>query len=446
FVQKWTPQGQIVWSTVICATAGGAKGFSLRVDSAGYVYVAGVGADGLPVTAGVFQPDFIGHHPPNISAPACSFIAKIKPDGSDLVWLSYCGSYYEHRDMTMDSHGDIYVTSAWDPASGQQAMPAQWFANAYQKTPRGGKDFVLIKVKSDGSRVLWATYLGGSGDDSGAGSVRVDADGYVYALTSTKSDDIPLLPAGVARPRAGKDDYYLAKLTPDGSGLVYGTCLGGSGGEFLGTHSLEIDSHGNAYVSCFTNSPDFPTMPGAFQTVLKGGSDTFVSKFSPTGSLVASTLLGGSGSEITEGIAVTPASEIIISGNTNSTDFPVTATALQPANGDWTDGYLVKVSNDLSTALYATYWGGSGSDSARDTAADSAGNLYFAGQTQSPNFPLHAAAQSALKGGADMGLARFAPLGDSSIGSRAWSFARSPSTGSRAVSTEASVLNNGGMP
>ena len=412
YAQKWTPQGQIVWSTVIGGTgAGPAKGFSIRVDSAGFVYVAGEGCDGLPVTPGVFQPEFKGHHPPNISAPACGFIAKIKPDGSDLVWLSYCGTYYEHRDMTMDSQGDIYVTSGWDPASAQQAMPAQWFTNAFQKTPSGGKDFVIIKVKGDGSRVLWATYLGGSADDSGAGSVRVDADGYVYALTSTKSDDIPILPGGVGRPRTGKEDYYLAKLTPDGSGLVYGTCLGGSGGEFLGTHSLDVDSHGNAYVSCFTNSSDFPTLPGAFQTARKGSSDTFVSKFSPIGALVASTLLGGNGADLTEGIAVTPTGEVIISGSTDSTDFPVTPTALQHANAGGRDGCLAKLSNDLSTVLYATYWGGSGEDSARDTVADSAGNLYYAGQTQSPNFPLCAAAQAAFDGVTDLGLARFAPQG-----------------------------------
>ncbi|MCX7015924.1 MAG: SBBP repeat-containing protein [Candidatus Sumerlaeota bacterium] len=410
FVAKWTPEGKPVWCTLIGGAGGGpSKGFSIRVDAQGPVYVAGEASDGLPTTPDVFQPQFVGHHPSNISRPACGFIAKLKPDGSGLVWLSYCGSYYEHRDMTIDAAGDIYVTSAWDPASKQTPMPKEWFAHAFQKEPRGGKDFVVIKVKGDGSRVLWATYLGGSADEPGAGSVRVDGKGFVYVLTSTESDDAPLAPAETARKRAGKDDYYLAKLTPDGSGLVYATCLGGSGGEFLGTHSLAIDAQGAAYVSCFTPSPDFPTTAGAFQRMLRGKSDTFVSKFSPSGELVASTLLGGDGAELTEGIAVNAAGEAIVCGGTSSTDFPVTPAAFQRANRGGRDGYLAKLSGDLSTVLYATYLGGNGEDSLRDTIAGESGDLYAAGMSQSSDFPLCNAAQGEFHGVTDLVLARFAP-------------------------------------
>jgi hypothetical protein len=241
------------------------------------------------------------------------------------------------------------------------------------------------------------------------GSVRVDSQGLVTVLTSTKSDDIPTTPAGT-RKRAGLEDYYLARLSPDGSRLVYGTCLGGAGAEFLGTHSLDLDAEGNAFVSCFTTSQDFPTTPGAFQRDLKGAHDAFVAKFSPAGILVASTLLGGSGRELTEGIAVGLSGEVVLTGGTTSSDFPVTADAYQRALCGKRDGYLVTLSKDLSRVLYGTYLGGSDDDSARGAAVDAVGNLYFAGVTKSGDFPItEGATQRKLGGVADACMGKLAP-------------------------------------
>ena len=166
--------------------------------------------------------------------------------------------------------------------------------------------------------------------------------------------------------------------------LVYSTYLGGSGTDF-GT-GIAVDSSGNAYVTGFTTSTNFPTM-NPLQATYGGGYDAFVAEINPTGSaLVYSTYLGGSGDDFGRGIAVDSSGNAYVIGNTLSTDFP-TMNPLQPANAGDGDAFVAQLNPTGSALVYSTYLGGSGYDSGLGIAADSSGNALVTGYTLSINFP-----------------------------------------------------------
>lgn len=167
--------------------------------------------------------------------------------------------------------------------------------------------------------------------------------------------------------------------------LIYSTYLGGSSVDYC--FGMTVDPAGNAYLIGQTRSANFPVTSGAAQTTLAGANDIFVSKFSPTGALLFSTFLGGSGDDWGQGIAVDPNGNIYVTGYTMSTDYPLTASAYQLGNLGNADGFVSKLSPDGSRLLYSTYLGGTGSDQGSALAADAAGNVYVTGWTTSTQFP-----------------------------------------------------------
>ncbi len=178
--------------------------------------------------------------------------------------------------------------------------------------------------------------------------------------------------------------------------LSYSTYLGGSGDDTA--TSIAVDGAGNAYVIGYTDSPNFPTTSGAYQTACKGtcsatNVDGFVSKLDPTGSfLVYSTYIGGSGNDFLNGIALDASGNAYLAGQTMSTDFPTTAGAFRTACGDSSctkgDAFAAELSADGSSLVYSTYFGGNGIDQANNIALDAANNAYITGFTQSTTFPV----------------------------------------------------------
>jgi hypothetical protein len=213
-------------------------------------------------------------------------------------------------------------------------------------------------------------------------------------------------------------DAYLTKLTADGQTVIYSTFLGGSGFEY--GWDVAVDSAGNAYMTGFTQSTDFPTAH-ALQPTNHGGSDAFVAKINASGNaFVYSTYLGGSNTDQGTSIAADSSGNAYVAGYTKSTNFP-TASALQPTNHGGFDAFVAKISGDGSSLLYSTYLGGSANESEFDAgyrdlgiAVDSAGSAYVAGTTKSVNFPTTPPAfQKALKGGSDAFVAKIASGGAS---------------------------------
>lgn len=234
--------------------------------------------------------------------------------------------------------------------------------------------------------VGYATFLGGSSSEDGY-AIAVDATGSAYVTGSTDSANFPATAGAYQTTNAGFQDVYVAKLSPDGSGLEYATYLGGSGNDRA--HSIAVDGEGNAYVAGRSSSLNFPTTPGAFQTGQRGSTyDAFVTKLDPSGgALVYSTYLGGGGNDAAFGIAVDAVGQAVIAGGTNSEDFPSTPSAWQFFNQQ-TDSFLTRLSASGSTSDYSTYFGTSGStERANGVAVDAAGMVYVVGQTRDLDFP-----------------------------------------------------------
>ncbi|MEE8492855.1 MAG: SBBP repeat-containing protein, partial [Nitrospirales bacterium] len=213
----------------------------------------------------------------------------------------------------------------------------------------------------------------------------------------------------------GAQDAFVTKLNSTGTALVYSTFLGGDGVD--AGNSLAIDTAGNAYLTGSTGSPDFPTTAGVFQTASGGATDAFVTKVNPTGTapLAYSTYLGGTGSDIGNGIVVDSSGNAYVTGSTGSPNFPTcpsasgaspcasTGTPLQDTRNGPDDAFVTKINGSGSALTYSTYLGGDFSDTGNSLAVDTATdpNAYVTGRTFSTNFPTGGGAFQTTRNGPD---------------------------------------------
>jgi uncharacterized protein (TIGR03437 family) len=284
--------------------------------------------------------------------------------------------------------------------------------NPIGPSPSGtlGPYAVLLKINAAGTSLVYSTYIAVSSLYSGsfAGAttspqmgVAVDQAGDAYLTGGVISAGLAVVNALQPNFGGGMSDIFVAKVNPTGSALLFSTYLGGSGEEFAG--GIAVDAAGNAYITGFTSSKDFPTTKGAFQTTLRASSpcgydacgNAFVTKLNTNGALIYSTYLGGSGYAAGSGIAADSQGNAYVTGFAVSpAGFPTTPGAFQPAAPGatcrylpCTDAFVSKLSPDGSALVYSTYLGGGGSDSGNGIAIDSSGNAYVVGTTFSADFP-----------------------------------------------------------
>lgn len=390
WLMRLAPAGEVRWSTYL----GGNnydRIYAAELDPHGDLVVAGRGGAGLPVSASAAQATF-GGGAGSSYGPQDGFVCKLSGETSALRFCTYFGTGDNGiiRDVAVDSAGDIFIAAGAESGS----FPAEWFAHAFQPQRSGGADIVVAKLSGDGTKVLWATYFGGSGDETGAPSIRIGPGGTPYLLLTTKSPDLPT-PHGFDTTLGGTMDLYVARLSADGSTLLFGTYLGGSGTEDIETHGLAVDRDGNAYVAGGTDSPDYPTTAGAVRSAAdrRGDDpgDAFIAKISADGSrLLASTYIGGSGTEGGEGFAIDAAGNAYLTGGTTSPDFPAFGA---PDGGSDRDLFVVRVTPGLDTMTYSRRIGGRDSDHGRGLTVDREGNILIAGTSQSPDWPVRNATQ-----------------------------------------------------
>ncbi|NND99545.1 MAG: S-layer protein [Pirellulaceae bacterium] len=396
FVCKFNSDGKLLWSTLL----GGPnydRAYAVEVDESGYVYVSGRGGPGFPVTDGAFQTKFQGTDN-GIYGMQNAFVAKLSPDGSALEWAAYVGVGQLCRDLSIDADGDVYVALHYT-AKGP-LPPKDWFANAYQPTPAGGVEIGAVKIASDGSAVRWATWFGGSSDEVPNCGLRVGKDRSVYLNFTTESTDVPTTPNAHDQSHNGSKDAFIARLSPDGTKLMFGTYFGGAGIEGgNSTHNMALDESGNAYLVTGTTGTDMPVTTGVFQGRISGERDVVAAKFSPTGKLLRCTYVGGTGQDGADGVYVNQSGDLVYTGATSSDDFPVTRDAVQSTRSKQNDTTIVVLSADFSTLDFASYLGGQSYDDGRSCFVDSAENIYVVGSTNGPGWPAIDAHQGEFAGG-----------------------------------------------
>jgi len=383
------------YSTYLGGT-GGDVAYGIAVDSAGNAYVTGsTASSNFPVRSAEQSTNAGGGD---------AFVAKLNPSGSGLIYSTYLGGNGADsgEGIFVDTSGNAYVVGNTYSTS----FPVT--SNAFQSDYGGNGDAFVAKLNSTGSVLTYASYLGGSAADFGQG-ITVDSSGNAYVTGSTLSADFPTVnPLQISNDGCSvvvlnnvnvvscSSDVFVAKVNPSGTALVYSTYLGGSSADY--GQAIVVDGSGNAYVAGYTFSTDFPTQ-SAWQSSNAGGADAFLTELNAAGSaLTFSTYLGGSGQDRAYGLALDSAGSLYLTGDTQSSNFPLTSGAFQTSNMGQGDAFVCKLSSGASTLVYSTLLGGSGVDQATSIARDSSGNVYITGYTQSSDFPTANRLQTLLGG------------------------------------------------
>jgi hypothetical protein len=255
-----------------------------------------------------------------------------------------------------------------------------------QTSFRGGAyDAFVVKYAPAGNAIVFSTYIGGAGYDAATG-VGVDSAGNIVVTGDTDSPTFPLrnpLQAQIG----GKIDAFLLKIGAQG-GLIYSTFLGG----FEDDHALglAVDSDGNAVVSGATRSTNFWSLGGLRPVFMGGLTDGWVFKMKPEGLIAWATYLGGNGNDSANAVALDPAGDIYVTGDTTSLNFPATAGAMRTVlfRPGSPDAFVTKIKGDGTAFGYSTYLGGTNNDTGIGIAADGQGNAYITGNTDSVDFPV----------------------------------------------------------
>ncbi|MGA2029387.1 MAG: SBBP repeat-containing protein [Verrucomicrobiota bacterium] len=379
---------------------GSDTGFAVKVDTNGFIYVAGETlSTQLPVTPGAFQKKFGGG-----SLTGDAFIAKFDNTGSNLVYFTYLGGSADDGalDMAIDSSGDAYLTGFTQSPNfpvfhgifTNISGPFDGPAGAYRA------DGFVTELNTNGSALIYSTYLGGNNNDAAYG-IAVDSSNNTYVTGYTTSTNFPTTNA-VQTYLAGTQNAFVTKFAPSGTAVIYSTYLGGTNADT--GEGIAADALGNAYVTGYTDSTNFPAT-NAFQGLLNGITniavpppyDAFVTKFNASGSLSYSTFLGGTNSDFGLRIAVDVSGNVYVVGTSQSPDYPDTANNVIGLSNGVTNNtaslifvynaFLTKLDFTGTNLIYSAVFGGTNTDVAEDVAIDPAGNAFVIGSTTATNFP-----------------------------------------------------------
>ena len=280
-----------------------------------------------------------------------------------LTWATFTGSasntvYDDAQSVATDAAGNVYIAGITISANGDD-------------------DTFVVKLDPNGAVIRRVT-IGAEGDDDGYG-LAVDSTGAIYVVGETSSVSTNS-PFGITYAGQGNDAFY-AKIDPAMSNYVYAGYFGGEGEDVA--YSCALDSANNLYIAGATLSAKLPVTRGAPQTTFGGRSvDGFVTKLDASGTNVYTTYVGGSTDDLLFGVAMDPAGNIYVAGQTNSTNLPVTAGAFQQTAGGGQDAFVVKYAAAGSLA-WLSYLGGSGDDEGDAIAVDGSGSPVIV--TAAPN-------------------------------------------------------------
>lgn len=392
-IETFTEPSLLAWSTFLGGSSD-EMAWGTAIDSHGNVLVTGLTLSShFPSTPGAYDETYNGF--------GDVFVSKLDADGRQLLWSTLIGGSASNFDygyaLALDASDQPVITGyTWS-----SDFPTT--AGAFDRKHHGQTDAFVSKLGANGDQLLWSTFLGASDQDIGY-AVALDAAGNPVVAGRTLSFDFPTTSGAFDRSQNGEEDGFVAKLDASGSTLAWSTFVGG--GVFDTCRGVTLASNDDALVVGYTASLDFPITPGAFSTTYNGGLyDVFALRLTAAGSALAwSTYLGGEDYEYGIGIARDAQDDVVITGATASTGFPVTGGAFDTTHDGFDDVYVTKLDGQSSTVQWSTFVGGStfGYETGFDVAIDAAGEVLVVGSTPSPDFPVTADAfQHELAGDVD---------------------------------------------
>ena len=412
FVAKLDKTGtNLVYYTYLGSTVSDAA-VGIAADAQGNAYVTGytygqdfpVTTNGLITTNLSYYVDSYGYFAGHVQG----FMSKLSADGSQLVYSTYLGTdtgAYPGA-IAVDSQDNIYV--------GGQAYNDYPVTNAIQSTSKtysnyagdsypDAYDAFITEISSNGQSRVYSTFYGGY-EEEYVSSIALDKSGNLYAVGETRSTDFPVTNAIQTTYGGGTYNAFALKLDHTGTNVIYATYLGGNVNDWA--NGVGSDTNGNAYIVGTTFSANFP-ITNALLSVINGNgstsvSDGFLTKLSPSGQLLYSTYLGGSQSDIANGVAVQADGEVVVAGQTGSTDFAPYANYGSVNSGNL-DAFVARLNSAGNVLENFAYLGGSQEDSANAVALDANANAYVAGYTYSTDYPVTGTnvVQPVFKSGSD---------------------------------------------
>ena len=397
FVSKFSSTGSLVWSTFLGPGCGQyTVPSSIKVDSSGNVYVAGLfQCSGFPTTSGL----------PNSGA---DFVTKLNANGSQIIYSALLGGdIVANPSLVLDSANNAFVTgSGYCCASSQTGIIG----------PLGGiDDFWIAEINAAGNSLPWSVEIGGTGDDY-ANAITIDSSNKLYLTGYTASTDFPTTPGALVQPNGGR--AFVIKVDPTQapkSSLVYSALAGApknNANPYIEGMSIAVDASDNAYVGTWTYNVGLYTSPGAFQNSPPTTPNAYLFELNAAGSaIINGTYLGGGAADYIKSVGLDNSGNVYVSGFTSSWDFPVTAYSYVPPPFA-SQAYYVKL-NPHWAAISVVEFGTPQGTEAFTAVPDLSQGLWLAGYSTNNFFTTSNAYQPTYQGGSDDGFllhTNFAPL------------------------------------
>jgi hypothetical protein len=308
---------------------------AVAVDQDGDIFVAGATlSSNFPTTSGAFDTSY---NPPAPQGESDAFFVVLSPDGngtSDLLYGTYIGAGADESasGMAIDPSGDAYLSGTTSSSN----FPTT--NGTFDTSFNGNTDAFILKLSPGGNGtadLIWSSFLGHSGDESG-NAVAVGPDGGAVVLGNTDSSSFPVTAGAFDTSLGGSYDLFVTRLTADASALVSSTFVGGSNREYAG--GLQLNTAGQVVCNGGSRSGNFPTTyQNAYDQTLGGDEDAVFFVLSADGSsLVYSSFYGGSEADSAYSVALGPAGNAVIAGRTRSADYPISTGAAQGTFGGGT--------------------------------------------------------------------------------------------------------------
>ena len=353
-------------------------GTSIALDQTGNSYITGyTSSSDYPITDGAYQ-SVLG------SVKGNGFVTKLNATGSALVYSTYLGGGTQNlgNSIAVDVIGNAYITGSTGPG---YPTTTGVYQNNF-KGSNGTNNAFVTKLNSSGSDLIYSTYIGGDSSDVGT-SIVIDGNGNAYITGNTHSPNYPTTGGAYQIILNGNSNAFITKLNSNGSTLVYSTYVGGDSSDI--GNSIAVDASGNAYITGATYSSNYPTTVNAFQSMYTGLTDgeVFITKLNSAGTnLIYSSFIGpGQGTSIKIDIN----GNAILTGWTASSDYPITSSAFQDYLGysNAVNAFLTEVNSSGNYLVYSTYIGGTGDDFAESIDIDNSNNAFITGSAFS-SYPI----------------------------------------------------------
>ena len=372
YVTKIEPDSETMIYTAILGVG---SSVGIAADAAGNAYVTGAQKGDFPVTYDL----------PAVGAP--SYIAKLSPDGTKLVYAALLHGAASATAIAVDAGGAAYITGTTG-----RTLPTT--GNAYQRTFPGTASATgfVAKLNADGRAFGYITYLGGAASAAGVTlrAIAVDGSGSAFVTGNTRAADLATT-SNAPQPRIGGavDDAFLMQLNAAGSGVVFGTYLGGVGSDW--GYGVALDGARNIYVGGHTTGAAFPTTAGAFKPAVAGfGGAGWVVKYGPDYKVAYSTYVA----DVTSlrGLAVDGPGNAYVTGEASFVSTlqttPDAIKARVDRNADGAQAWVAKLDPTGARLIYGTYFGGSKDETCAGIAVDPDASLYISGETFSTDIPV----------------------------------------------------------